>query len=283
MTANRDIAALEAAILEDMSATYDLVYVDRGDGFSPEQVAMIVRGDMEALYESTDEWSNESAWYSACDIADGLAGDVIRRWEREDDADYSELRDYWEGETDPRQSIIDTIRERDDSEYLKTLARMSGGVLLRIPIPAMDEDAGLSLRAVEAPEFLALLGWEHTQDNLSKATDLILNTPSDIHMGYVLAAVDVEDVYDMPYYSTDPDADDYDVVIHNPHVMFGNPFTGATWVEGPFTGDFVCKRSELRTDEDAFGYSWTETAGPVVSAYQADIAMVPVETANKGE
>ena len=53
-------------------------------------------------------------------------------------------------------------------------------------------------------------------------------------------------------------------------LLMGNPFTGG-YAESGGTFKARIRRGDLRTDRDAFGYSWTETAGPVVSYYETEV------------
>lgn len=269
MTNYRDIRALAREVENDMPGEVTLVYVDRGDELTKEQVDALVRGDIDTVTESVWDWEGEAQWIGACDTVDGLAKDVVSRWEREDDADYSELMDEWQSSPE-RDSALDTIRERDESDVIGDLARNTGRVLLRMPIDGMDEDSGLSFTEVTAEDFLLRLGFTETENNVKLAREVIANASPEfsVVMGYALAAVDVSDVYALPFDS------DAEVVIRNPHIYFGSPFSGSGWADGPFDGTVTYKRGELRTDRDAFGYGWEEiTGGVTLSAYDAEITV----------
>jgi hypothetical protein len=202
-------------------------------------------------------------WDAACDATDQLAGDILRRWEREDDTHFDQLlAEEWPG-SDARLSAIDTVRERDRSTWFDTLVTQHGAALLRVPIATMDEDAGLSFTRITPEKFLALLGFTRTDANMNLAADVINNTSPEhsVAIGYALVGVELDSVNALPT--------DGQVIIRNPHVWLGNPFTGSGWCDGPFTGSLVVNRGDLRTDKDAFGYSWTEVVGGTSASYYA--------------
>lgn len=262
----RTLAALGKAVEEDMPAKTDLVYVAYDDKLMDTQIAAIVRGDQEEADESLWEWSGESSYMSATEMVDELAKEVVGRWTREDGGDYDDLLDEWQA-SDERMSAIDMAQSRDESDPMKQLARNSGDVLLRLPIDTLDEDADLD-DTTTAEELLDALGFVHTDVNLAAAQEILSEGayPGAVLIGYALIAVDVEDVYNLP--------GEGEVEIRNPHVYLGNPFAGSGWAAGPFEGTMRYDRKDLRTDRDAFGYSWTEIAGPVVSAYRGEVAAV---------
>lgn len=266
MTNNRDLRALAGEVESDMPAKVTLIYVDRNDELTDKQVDAIVRGDTDDLWESVSEWEMEARWTGACDAVDDLARDVIRRWEREDDADYSDLHEEF-GISDERDALLDLARERDDSDVIGDLARNTGRVLLRMPIDGLDEDA--SMDDVDAAEFLRRIGFDATDNNVKHANEILAETsyPGAVRMGYALISVDVSDLWALPIDG------ETEVVIHKPHVYYGNPFAGSGWAAGPFDGTLTYKRNELTSDRDAFGYSWTEIAGPYLPAYDGEVTV----------
>jgi len=248
-----------------MDETYNLVYVDYRDELSDEQAAMIVRGDMESVWESVQEWESDATWDSACDIADELANDALRGLEDDDDGSVDALRDDWQGSQE-RYDIIDAIRERDSSDIIGELVKRSSRVLLRVEV--VDEDHAWAFEPVEPTDFLARVGFEATPANLESACEVIANASPEFGVGmvYALAAVDLGDIYALQ--------DDDVVTIVNPHLWLGNPFAGSGYEAG-FEGTVTVPRAELRTDKDAFGYGWAEACGGVtVSAYEAELTVV---------
>jgi hypothetical protein len=180
-TPGRTVEALGEAVEQELDDKYVLVYNSQGDALPDDVAAALVKGENgwetkggEALME----WESEVRWASACDAVDELAKEIVRRWEREDDADYDEMLDAeWPG-TDERMSLIYTVQDRDGSEWFSELVNHHGAVLLRVPIKAMDEDAGLSYMALTREQFLDLLGFEHTDNNMRLAGEVIDNAQS---------------------------------------------------------------------------------------------------------
>jgi hypothetical protein len=267
----RTLAALGREVESEMPAKTELVYVDYRDQLTTEQVAALVRGDWETLDEQVSEWSGPASWDGAVEVVRDLAKEIVRRWEREDGVDYEDLLAEWE-QSDEEMSAIDMAQSRDESDPIADLARNTGDVLLRLSIDTLDEDAAFGDEDEPTAErLLDRLGFEHSPANLSAAWEILDNAyyPGCVLMGYALVAVDVEDLYRLPL--------DGKVTITGPHVYLGNPFAGSGMASGPFEGTLTFDRTDLRTDRDAFGYSWTEIAGPVVSAYRGEIAAVATE------
>jgi hypothetical protein len=257
----------------ELDDKYVLVYNSQGDALPDDVAAALVKGDNEWETkggEALMEWESEVRWASACDAVDELAKEIVRRWEREDDADYDELLDAeWPG-TDERMSLIDTVQDRDGSEWFSELVNHHGAVLLRVPIKAMDEDAELSYTAVTREQFLDLLGFEHTDNNMRLAGEVIDNASPEfsVAIGQALIGVDLAAVANLPASGK--------VELRNPHVWLGNPFAGSGWCsEEAFTGTLTVDRADLQTDDDAFGYSWNEVVGGTSpSDFSCEVAAV---------
>lgn len=259
---HRTIAALGAAVINELDPAYTLVYTEQDMSLPQDMVAALVKGenDLETKgAESLQERADETAYPAACNAADELATEIVRRWERQDDADYHSLVNEWP-HSDERQEAVDVIRERDRSTWYDDLIKGHGKVLLRVGIAAMDEDASLSFTPLTPQAFLDLLGFEHTEQNLELAAEVVDNASPEftVVMGYAMLGADLADIVSLP---TDSDRK---IELRNPHVWLGSPFTGSGWCsEQPFTGTLTVHRGDLRTDDDAFGYSWGEVAGGV--------------------
>lgn len=276
----RDIETLGQAVNDGLAESYDLVYVDYRDELPDSFIPIIVRG--EEVWEAKDadsltEWESSQRWDNACDAVDEVAKDIVRAWEREDDADYDDLLDNEWPASDERQSAIETVQERDNSDWFTTLVKRTGSVLLRVPIGTMTEDDGLSFSEVSVDSFLARLGFDSTPENVELAREILAEVEPEISVaiGYALIGVDLEAIYDMPN-------EGGHVELRNPHVWLGNPFSGSGWCAGPFTGTLTVKRDDLRTDRDAFGYSWDEIVGGAsASQYEGDVTYVPAPETTK--
>lgn len=272
---SRTVAALGAAVDAELDATYTLVYHD-GSTLPKDVVAALVKGENEWETkggESLNEWANETAYPAACRVVDELAKEITRRWERQDDADYTDLIDHDWPVSDERQSALDTVLDRDQSTWFTDMIKQHGAVLLRVGIATMDEDAGLSYSPLSVDGFLDLLGFEHTSENRTLAADVLNNASPEygVAMGYALLGVDLADIVELP--------SEGKVELRNPHVWLGSPFAGSGWCsEEPFTGTLTVDRGDLRTDDDAFGYSWDDVVGGTCPSYFASGSLVAVAT-----
>lgn len=237
--------------IERLDKSYELVYVDYRDELSDEQVAAIVRGDIDSLWESIDEWENESRWEGARYVI----GDTFSDEE-------------WESLTrDEQEEVRVAIEERDSSDVIGQLIRHTSDPLLRIS--CVDEDRAWSFEPVTPDEVLAQVGLEATEHNV-KAVDYALANASpefSVLMGYWIVSVDLATLYAAPEGAT--------VTIENPHLYLGNPFAGSGFItEEPLEGTVTVPREELRTDKDAFGYAVDEVYGGLsASQFHADIVV----------
>jgi hypothetical protein len=268
--AERTVEALRDAVEQALHDKYTLVHLDQGDSLSADVVAALSGDDPWETKggEALTEWESEARWVGACDAVDELAKNILRGWERQDDVDYEELLDDEWLVSDARMGLIDTVRERDESEWFGELVNRHGAVLLRVAIKQMDEDAGLSFAALEPEQFLDRMGFSHTEHNMHLADEVIDNASPEfsVAIGQALIGVDLATVVRLPASGT--------VDLRNPHVWLGNPFAGSGWCsEEAFTGTLTVDRRDLRTDKDAFGYSWNEVVGGTSpSAYAGEIA-----------
>src|SRR5664280_1152671 len=270
-TETRTATDLANAMIDDLDKTYELVYVTYDDTLTDEQVGHVVRGDMEALWESLAEWEDETSWDSVEQIIAELKASVIRGWENENDVDYSNLADAFDG-SDEWERVRYEIEERNTGDWIKRLVRQTGQVLLRIPIDTIDEDNAFCFQEVEPAGGLGRIGVAHTKDNRSEVSYGLANASPEVSvlMGYWIVGADVEALYDLPI---DGDAQ---VEITDPYIYLGNPFAGSGFVsEKPLTGTVRLSRADLRTDKDAFGYSINDIYGGVrASSFEATIAAI---------
>lgn len=277
--APRTIAALGAAVLAEMDRAYTLVYNSQGDTLPDDVVNALVRGDNaletpggQALWE----WESEVRDKAAGEHADALARAIVERWQEEDSGDYLDLLEEDWPVSDERDEAVQAVIDRDDSTWYTDLIAGYGKVLLRVGIPAMDEDAGLSFNPLTPEQFLDLLGFEHTADNLDHAAEVVDNASPQytVVMGYALLGVELAEVVGLPETGK--------VELRDFHVWLGSPFSGSGWCsEEPFTGTLVVDRAELHTDDDYPGYSWGKVVGGTSPRYYGGrIASVPTEDAD---
>ncbi len=108
--------------LARLDAKYELSYVSYDDSLTDEQVAMIVRGDYDAAYESICEYESDSRWEGVKYVIEDTFTSEERAAITPDDMD----------------EVRYAIEERDESDLLGGLIRNTSDPLLRII--AIEED-----------------------------------------------------------------------------------------------------------------------------------------------
>lgn len=268
----RTMKALGDQLIAGLDREYDLIYVAHDDKLTDKQVAAITRGDSEALWESTWEWESDCRYQSAKEIIERDAKDIVREWESENDEDYDDLVDAFEG-TDEWDRVRYEIDDRDSGQWMRDLINATPRVLLRISV--LDEDHAYSFEDVSPARVLHDVGLPITDGNV-KVMDATLAECSpefSVLLGYWIVGADVGQLYDLPA------DDDAEVEIVNPHLYLGNPFAGSGFIsENAFTGTVRVRREDLRTDKDAFGYAVTEVYGGLrASDFEAEIRIATKE------
>ncbi len=272
---HKTVKDLADAIIADLSPKYDLVYVDYRSEFSPEQVALIVRGDWEKLWDTTVDWESDSRYDATKAIIKDVGEDVIRRWQREDPDDdrLDDLLDDLES-SDEIERVRDAIYERDEGRWTDQLASNTGDTLLRFW--AIDEDSGWSFTEV-TPEMVldqpAFEFIERTEENV-KAIQYALDNSSpeySVTLGMWVVGASVSDLLNLP--------SDGFVEVADPHLWLCNPFTGGGFItEKPLTGWVTVERGDLRSDKDAFGWTADEVYGGLsASQFSAELQHVPAK------
>jgi hypothetical protein len=285
MAEERTLGALRDEIIKRLDKSYQLVYVDYRDELTDEQVAMIARGDYESLWESSIDWESGSRSDGARYHINELVDDVIRDWEREDDADYSELKDGFDLSAE-WDEVNEAIQDRDDSDPYREMAAHTSDVLMRVNVdyqmvdpeasPHPEDNAYPMGEEDPSPErLLTDVGLPVTERNVKVANSILANSNpyySGATCSWIFAA-DVEWLYML---SSDPEAI---IEITNPYLWLGNPWQGDGWVnEEPFEGTVRVKRGNLRTDKDNWGYGWNAVVGGVyVSGYEVELKVVEKE------
>lgn len=278
MTTPRTIEQLADELIAGLAKTYDLVYVDRGDQLTDKQVAAIVKGDTDTLWEETEEFQSESRHNSTTEIIKDEAKGILGRWEGEDDQDYGQLLMDFDG-SEAWERVRDEIWERESGDWVRDLINGTPKVLLRIAV--LDEDHGYSFEDVQPERVLTDVGLPVTEANARIMADTLAECSPEfsVLLGYWIVGTDVGELYDLP---TDPEGV---VEIVNPHLYLGNPFAGSGWIsEKPFEGTVRVKREDLHSDKDAFGYSVNEVYGGLsASSFEAEIRAVAADSDGSSE
>jgi len=272
MSATRTIEQLANEIIEQLDAKYDLVYVDRGDRLTDDQVAAIVKGDMDSLWEKTDEFESESQAASVKEIIESDAKDIVNRWEREDDEDYTGLLADFD-HSDQWERVQQELWDRDSGGWVRDLINATPAVLLRINV--IDEDHAYDHVDVQPEQVLTDVKLPVTEGNVRIMAETLAECSPEfsVLMGYWIVGADVGDLFDL---DVTPETE---VEIVNPHLYLGNPFTGSGWIsDDPFEGVVRVKREALRSDEDQFGYSVDTIYGGLnASSFTATVRPIAAE------
>lgn len=257
MMSERTLDQIRDEMMNRLDKKYTLIYVSYNDELTDKQVDAIAHGDFETLWDDISDYESEARWQGTEYVLNELLDDVIHDWEREDETNYSDLKDDFRM-SDPWYEVKEAIEDRDESDFIRDLARNTSDVLMRVSVT--DEDSAFPVGA-EGPteeDALAAVGLPVTEKNI-KVMGSILAEVNFEYSGAVASwvfAADVEWLYRLP---SDPETI---IEITDPFLWLGNPWQGDGWVnEQPFEGTVRFKRGVLRTDRDAWGYGWDQVVG----------------------
>lgn len=263
----RSVRAMKAAIIAGMQPKYELVYVDRGDRLTDEQVGFLVANDFDKLWDDLAEFETTSRDAGVDAILPDLIDEVLRGWSGEDDVDYEHLRVAF-ANSEEFEDVRQEMEGRDESDWVRALARGAGDVLLRIACIGGDE--GWSSEPVTPQQVLEQVGFEASEHNVSAVQGALdeCSPEFSVLLGFWFFGADVEALYDL-----DGSAP---VKITDPYLYLGNPFAGSGYITTePLQGAVTVQRDELRTDEGAFGYSLNKVFGGLsASQFAAKIESV---------
>jgi hypothetical protein len=269
------VTQLADEIIKRLDKSYDLVYVDYRDQLTDSQVSKLARG--EEWVDESWEWEADNRFESAEQIIDELARPIVGKWSEEaDDADLDFVLDAFKY-GDEWDRVRFEIEERDTGGWVDQLVRQTPSVLLRIS--AIDEDHGYAFQDVKPRRVLKDLGLRATRENVKTVSDVLAECSPEysVLLGYWIVGADVSDLYELPISTR------AEVEIVNPYLYLGNPFMGSGFIsERPLQGTVRVKREDLRTDEDAFGYSVDQVYGGL-RASDFEAAIRPVETTPQPE
>jgi len=267
-------ADLAAAMIARLDEKYDLIYVQYDDKLYDKQVDALVAGEWETFYGLLEDFESDSMYSGAKYEIEQLHQQVIADWSnQEPKADLSEVENFdaFVG-TDEFDEVRFAMSDRDNGDWLRTLAGNAGRVLMRVT--CISEDHSFAFREVTPEQVLDAVGFEHTEHNLKAVADGLAKCSPEhsVLMGYWVWGADVETFLDLH--------DGQDVEVTNPYLYLGNPFAGSGWIfEDPLHGTVRIKRDDLRTDKDAFGYSLNDVYGGLSpSSFPADMRPIPSTT-----
>ncbi len=272
----RSHKTLADELIADLDESYELVYVDRGDRLTDEQVAAIVACDFDSLWGGDlGEWESDQRADRVHQIIRDDAEEIVRHWEIEDDADYSTLLHTFDHTTEEWERVREAIDDREAGNWMNELCNNTNPVLLRVRV--LDEDTGYDNEIVHPERVLRDVGLPVTDDNvrIMRATLNECSPEFSVLLGYWVAGVRVRDMYEL---TNEPNAQ---IEIVNPYLYLGNPLQGTGWMsEEPFQGVATVRRGDLRTDKAAFGHSLDSIFGGLnAGSLACEIRTVPQRSA----
>lgn len=274
----RTAKQLATEAIEDLRASYDLVYVAQDDRLTDKQVDALVSGGNYFDVDGLDDFTGEQSDANAAGILEEVVDDVIERWEREDGDDYGFIKAAFDG-SEHEDHVREAIYDRDSSNPVRDLARQTPDVLLRIT--CIDEDHAYSFRPDTAEQILRDVGLEPDEHNVATVQYALNNVSPEytVVLGQWIVGADVEQLLDLR-------AGEEDLVeIENPYLYLGNVFTGSGFItEEPLRGTVRVRRGDLHTDKQSFGYPVNEVYGGLsASQFRAEIRAVEPVSADAAD
>ena len=240
-------AVIETDILSSMSEKYDLVYIDRNDKLTDEQVEFVAQGKLDELYDwMENDWLGDSRYISADEEASSLVKDVLVKWyQRYDEDTIDSIKDSLD-----MDGIADMIRDRDSLDPLKDLIDNTPAVLMRINMPFEEYIENVS----QVTKALGIKGNK-------KALKVALNEAYRPFRISLVFAVEPSSLLSLGE----------EVTVTNPFVWLHTGSGDGYVTDDPIQAEITVKREFLHTDKEAPGYGWEETAGVITKYYMAEI------------
>jgi hypothetical protein len=196
------------------------------------------------------------------DYREGFEADSVAALARGDWETLDELHDEWISESQWMgadallNDIVAGLDDWDDSalqEWLHTEAAQEAYQAI------MEKDSSTPLADLARNSGIVLL-----RIRAQEGDDVIEEPEDEIH--YWIAAVNVIDLYELPAEGK--------VRLSKAYPWRGDVWNGGGMVDDENPVEVIVDRADLRTDKDASGYSWTETAGPLISYYESEITPI---------
>jgi hypothetical protein len=230
---------------------FELVYVDYRDGFDPAAVEKLLRDGTD---DYTDEWISQSAWETACDLADELFKEAC---DPDHEEDYDDLEAEWQA-SEARQELIFAIEERDTSDPYRDLLRNTGHMLFRVS-PTEDDMAWLDADTLNGPAAgvcnalgLPLIWVEAVDEILPEIAGYAWEGGGYFGATFVFSA-DPADLYGH--------SEDALVEVDAPFLWLTNPWSGNGYgvvVKGRYV---TLRMGDIHTDKAAWGYGADDVFG----------------------
>lgn len=251
------VEKLYTEVVGRLKETYALFYVSQGDQLSDKQVAKIVRGDILGVEEEMDEWLSDSRYESAMYVINELT-----------------TEDEREALNDRLDDLRFAIEERDDSNPLRSLARMTPDASLRYRLE--DEFVVYGDEEGATKTIAEILGVSEDDSGV----DWIVSQGGSCAALFLYFSLDVEKLLEIMEGISFRD-EKFTLTASNTDVMLLSTMNGSGMVtedpiEFSWTGDFDPSQLFLDARGIGGGYSWDETTGGSSPSGNGTVTFSPV-------
>ena len=248
LTAELAQAAVELAVSR-LDETYELVFVDRGDRLTDEQVQKLIAGDEEVLDE---DWLSENKWHGVNAVLDTMLD--------------QDARDFLD-EHAALDQVREAIEERDTSDPVRDLMRGTGSKLFRYRLDAQAASGAWRFSDEElssAARVLAAAAGVDFWDNCVALRELVANASYGGGL-HILWRGDIKPVYDAvcKVRWNDP-APEITLQWTDPELLVLDQWNGSghtVRVRGTVRLAFDPDRLCIDTARGPGGHSWTDVVG----------------------
>lgn len=245
-----DLAQAAVALtVSHLDKKYELVYVDRGDRLTDDQIRKLLAGDEEVLDE---DWVSENRWHGVNAVLDSLLDKEARGFLDEHGA---------------LEQVREAIEERDESDPIRDLMRGTGSKLFRYRLDAHAESGTWKFsdeQLSSAARALAAAAGVDFWDNCVALRELVANASCGGSL-HVLWRGDIKPVYDAVCTVRFKDhAPEVTVQWTDPELLLLDQWSGTGYtvrVRGTVSLGFDPDRLCIDTARGPGGYSWTDVVG----------------------
>lgn len=236
-------------VISRLDEKYDLVYINRGDSLTDEQIRNLFAGEMDVL---DDDWEFENRSQGVKCVLENLLDDDAREWLEENDA---------------LEKVREAVEERDQSNPVGDLMRETGSKLMRYRFDA-EADPDPWRFSDEQTESAARALGEAVGIDVDTNADALRELVAHASYGgglHVLWRGDIKPVYDAvcKVRFSDP-APTITISWTDPELLVLDQWNGSghsVRVRGTVSVAFDPDRLSLDTAKGPGGYSWTDVVG----------------------
>ncbi|MFH9731810.1 hypothetical protein [Streptomyces sp. NPDC017260] len=242
-------------VVSRLAEKYTLVYVDRGECLSDEQIHKLLAGEEDVL---NDDWFFENRAQGTNHVLSELLDDDVRQFLEENDV---------------LEQVREAVEERDESDPLGDLMRMTSSKLFRYQLDAEAKGEPWRLSEDEADDAARRLGEDigvSFEDNADPLRELVAHASYGGN-AHILWHGDVRTVYDavrrVRFHEPAPEIT---IQWTDPELLVLDSWNGSghsVKVRGTIRLAFNPNHLFLDTAKGPGGYSWTDVVG---AGYQSE-------------